>query len=107
MLPSSIVAIPPEGTVKLRLILRFLRQNSQTPEPRINNLGVAVGGQIANEWPKLTIPVADKGYHSNQVLQDLAHLDIRTWISEPDRGRRNWKSKEAVRQAVLCVVKTP
>src|SRR5215204_4927917 len=29
--------------------------------------------------------VADKGYHSNQVLQDLTELDIRTYISEPDR----------------------
>ena len=44
--------------------------------------------------------VADKGYHSNQVLQDLTELDIRTYISEPDRGRRNWKGKEAARQAV-------
>src|SRR4030095_2597304 len=44
--------------------------------------------------------VADKGYHSNQVLQDLTELNIRTYISEPDRGRRNWKGKEAARQAV-------
>ena len=32
--------------------------------------------------------VADKGYHSNQVLVDLAALDLRTYIAEPDRGRR-------------------
>jgi transposase len=44
--------------------------------------------------------VADKGYHSNQVLQDLTELNIRTYISEPDRGRRNWQGKEAARQAV-------
>ena len=37
--------------------------------------------------------VADKGYHSNQVLVDLAALDLRTYIAEPDRGRRNWKKK--------------
>ena len=37
--------------------------------------------------------VADKGYHSNQVLVDLAALDLRTYIAEPDRGRRNWKQK--------------
>ena len=34
--------------------------------------------------------VADKGYHSNQTLVDLATLDLRTYIAEPDRGRRNW-----------------
>ena len=30
--------------------------------------------------------VADKGYHSNQVLTDLAALDRRSYIAEPDRG---------------------
>jgi transposase len=44
--------------------------------------------------------VADKGYHSNQVLVDLAALDVRTYIAEPDRGRRNWKNKAAARDAV-------
>src|SRR6266853_1310655 len=44
--------------------------------------------------------VADKGYHSNQVLVDLAALDVRTYIAEPDRGRRNWKNKTAARDAV-------
>jgi transposase len=44
--------------------------------------------------------VADKGYHSNQLLEDLTTLDIRTYISEPDRGRRKWKGKEAARNAV-------
>jgi transposase len=44
--------------------------------------------------------VADKGYHSNEVLEDLAVLDLRTYISEPDRGRRCWDGKEAARDAV-------
>ena len=30
--------------------------------------------------------VADKGYHSNQVLTDLAALDRRSYIAKPDRG---------------------
>jgi transposase len=46
--------------------------------------------------------VADKGYHSNQVLTDLAALDLRTYIAEPDRGRRNWKHKAAARHAVYA-----
>jgi transposase len=46
--------------------------------------------------------VADKGYHSNQVLVDLAALDLRTYIAEPDRGRRNWKKKAAARDAVYA-----
>src|SRR6185436_208710 len=44
--------------------------------------------------------VADKGYHSNQVLVDLAALDLRTYIAEPGRGRRKWKQKVAARDAV-------
>jgi len=46
--------------------------------------------------------VADKGYHSNQVLVDLAALDLRTYIAEPDRGRRRWKTKAAARDAVYA-----
>jgi transposase len=46
--------------------------------------------------------VADKGYHSNQVLVDLAALDLRTYIAEPDRGRRRWTRKAAARDAVYA-----
>ena len=44
--------------------------------------------------------VADKGYHSNEVLTDLAALDLRSYISEPDRGRRRWRGKAEAREAV-------
>lgn len=44
--------------------------------------------------------VADKGYHSNQELVDLEAVGVRTYISEPDRGRRNWKGKPEARDAV-------
>lgn len=43
--------------------------------------------------------VADKGYHSNAVLTDCQNLGIRTFISEPNRGRRNWKGKAVEQQA--------
>ena len=46
--------------------------------------------------------VADKGYHSNQTLVDLATLDLRTYIAEPDRGRRNWTHPAAARDAVYA-----
>ena len=44
--------------------------------------------------------VADKGYHSNDVMADLAEMEIRSYISEPDRGRRRWKGKDRERAAV-------
>jgi hypothetical protein len=46
--------------------------------------------------------VADKGYDSNQVLVDLAALDLRTYIAEPDRGRPKWTRKPAARDAVYA-----
>ena len=44
--------------------------------------------------------VADKGYHSNAVLLARAKVGIRTYISEPKRGRRNWKGQAAAKEAV-------
>ena len=44
--------------------------------------------------------VADKGYHSNETLVDLAAVGVRSHIAEPDRGRRNWKGREEARDAV-------
>ena len=38
--------------------------------------------------------VADKGYHSGAVLVDLHAAGARSYIPEPDRGRRNWKDKQ-------------
>ncbi len=43
--------------------------------------------------------VADKGYHSNAVLRDLRDSDIHSYISEPDRGRRNWTGKTEAERA--------
>ncbi len=48
----------------------------------------------------ITEVVADKGYHSNQQLVDLEALGVRSYISEPDRGRRNWKKHPEAREAV-------
>lgn len=44
--------------------------------------------------------VADKGYHSNQALVDFEAVGLRSYISEPDRGRRNWKDDPEARDAV-------
>jgi transposase len=46
--------------------------------------------------------VMDKGYHSNQTMLDCQELEVRTYVSEPDRGRRDWEGKEAERQVVYA-----
>ena len=55
---------------------------------------------VAPEGDGLEDVVGDKGYHSNQALVDLEALGIQSYISEPDRGRRNWKGKAEARDAV-------
>jgi len=46
--------------------------------------------------------VADKGYHSRTTVHDLETLEIRTYISEPDRGPQSWIEQEAERDAVYA-----
>ena len=50
----------------------------------------------------LTEIVADKGYHSNQTLVEFAEAGVRTYVSEPDRGRRNWQGTAPAKQAVYA-----
>ncbi len=37
--------------------------------------------------------VADKGYHSGPVLTKLHGQEVRSYIPEPDRGRRKWQGE--------------
>lgn len=46
--------------------------------------------------------VADKGYHSASVVTELKEAGVRTYIPEPDRGRRRWKEKEREQVAVYA-----
>jgi transposase len=52
------------------------------------------------EAPAIRELIADKGYHSNDRLVDLEVIGIRSYISEPSRGRRNWRGKPDARAAV-------
>jgi transposase len=37
--------------------------------------------------------VADKGYHSGEVLKTLHVSGVRSYLPEPQRGKRNWEGK--------------
>ena len=43
--------------------------------------------------------VADKGYHSNETVLELKEQGLRGYLSETDRGRRNWKGRNRKYQA--------
>jgi transposase len=46
--------------------------------------------------------VADKGYHSGGVLQSCEKQTIRSYLSEPRRGRRRWRGRPAERDATYA-----
>ena len=46
--------------------------------------------------------VADKGYHSNDVLTGAGQMVARTYIAEPDRGTRDWSDNKEARDAVYA-----
>jgi transposase len=48
------------------------------------------------------VVVADKGYHSNEVLRKLAEWKLRSYVAEPQRGARKWKGKAAEQAAVYA-----
>jgi transposase len=60
-----------------------------TEEPKVHVGGVAE-------------VVADKGYHSGAVVQDLHAADCRSYIPEPERGRRNWEGKQDEQKQVYA-----
>jgi transposase len=63
----------------------------------IESTGAALPEKLFNEV------VTDKGYHSNQTLQALQEdLGLRTYVSEPDRGRRRWEAHREARKAVYA-----
>ena len=64
--------------------------------------GAIVGDTVQGADQGDTTTIADTGYHRNRVLVDLASLDLRTYIAEPDRGRRRWTTKAAARDAVYA-----
>jgi transposase len=46
--------------------------------------------------------VMDKGYHSGAVLMDLADREIRSYVPEPQRGKRHWAGKADEQQCVYA-----
>lgn len=78
----------------------------KTLEDADNNLG-DVHEQVDDKTSKrvslrVEEAVADKGYHSNDVLTGLEASEIRSYIAEPKRGARQWKNKEAEKKAVYA-----
>lgn len=46
--------------------------------------------------------VTDKGYHSREVVRQLTEAGIRSYISEPERGRQHWHGQSVEQAAVYA-----
>ncbi|WP_419941304.1 transposase [Candidatus Palauibacter sp.] len=55
-------------------------------------------GQLERVGAEVRELVCDKGYHSNATMKRLAGLGVRSYVSEPNRGRRSWKRDRAAQK---------
>jgi len=46
--------------------------------------------------------VTDKGYHSGAMLVKLDEWDVRSYVSEPERGRRRWRGNRKQQEATYA-----
>ena len=46
--------------------------------------------------------VADKGYHPNKTMTGVKERGLRSYVSEPNRGRRKWKGKRDAQKATYA-----
>jgi transposase len=58
-------------------------------------------GEVVNPQGPREV-VTDKGYHSKKVVSDLAEVRVRTYCSEPARGRQRWSGQRQEQQAVYA-----
>jgi len=84
------------------------RGDTQTVQETLCEAGeqvATVAGEAKSEGVNPQGPkeiVLDKGYHSSEVLVKLAELEVRSYCSEPERGRRSWKGKAEEQAAVYA-----
>jgi transposase len=58
--------------------------------------------RAAADGAEMAEAVADKGYHSNESMLALQEMGIRSYVSEPGRGRRKWRGQGGAQAAVYA-----
>ena len=62
--------------------------------------GAGVVKHVSTDGPREV--VTDKGYHSRALVSELTEWGLRTYCSEPNRGRQRWRGQEPEQQAVYA-----
>ena len=90
------------------LVAVTLQGADQGDTTTIIETAITAAEQIEDAQAELQAPqplteiIADKGYHSNQTMCDLAAVGIRASVAEPDRGRRDWSKQPAAKTPVYA-----
>lgn len=71
-------------------------------EARANTQAIASDPKVRRRLEPAREVVLDKGYHSNDIVRGLQEQGLRTYVSEPKRGRRRWEGKAKERNAVYA-----
>jgi len=97
---GAVVAVTLQGADKgdSQTLLETLRETAG------NLSAVEQDEEAASELDEnaMSKAVLDKGYHSNDTLMLLDFIGVRAYVSEPDRGRRDWKGEDK-QYAQQCV----
>ncbi len=90
------------------LVAVTLQDADQGDTTTIIETAIAAADQIEDAQAEVEEPqpleelIADKGYHSNQTMIDLAAVGIRSYVAEPDRGRRDWSQEPQAQTLVYA-----
>src|SRR5271167_2643875 len=90
------------------LVAVTLQDADQGDTTTIIETVIAAAEQIEDAQAEIQAPqplaelIADKGYHSNQTMIELATVGLRSYVAEPDRGRRDWSKEPAARTLVYA-----
>src|ERR1039457_5423643 len=90
------------------LVAVTLQGADQGDTTTIVETAIAAADQIEDTQAEVQEPqaleelIADKGYHSNQTMIDLAAVGLRSYVAEPDRGRRAWSKEPAAQTPVYA-----
>jgi len=91
------VTVQPANSGDTTTVLETLKAAAaNVVQLRAPQAGVDLGDQA------LSTLVADKGYHSNDTLELIDQVGIKSYISEPDRGRRQWTGHANAKRAVYA-----
>jgi transposase len=73
---------------------------AEAGERIVTAAGDSGNAEVSAEGPREA--VTDKGYHSKAVVSELSEWGLRTYCSEPHRGRQKWPGQERQQQAVYA-----